>query len=261
MKNTSRAIRLLAIALPVTLFLSIPVSANQPGESDIQSAAPTFFHEKTLAFNVSRLDKWMSAKDRYSADYWLVKSCMVVADVASAATQLFGVEWPKHAPATAAKVKAKAKAKAANAPNCSTPWVAKAIELRSQAPVDLLAEVNALANKATYVAERRDHDYWESPSELFSHGGDCEDYAISKFLLLRAAGVSSQNMRILILGASPKSLAHAVLVVDRGDGPIVLDNLRQKTYPMTQSLAGRAVYAFNDQSMWLVIHEQRVANR
>jgi predicted transglutaminase-like cysteine proteinase len=55
-------------------------------------------------------------------------------------------------------------------------------------------------------------DVWSPPLATFAiGGGDCEDYAIAKFVALQEAGVSPDDLRIVILrdGAARRPLAHA----------------------------------------------------
>src|SRR4051794_32439862 len=74
---------------------------------------------------------------------------------------------------------------------------------------------------ALYGAE----DVWSPPLATFSMGaGDCEDYAIAKFVALQAAGVSADDLRIVILRDDHREEDHAV-VAARLDGKwLMLDN-------------------------------------
>lgn len=121
----------------------------------------------------------------------------------------------------------------------------------------LLTEVNRLVNQARYRSESGDQ--WSTPSELLANGGDCEDYAIAKYLLLRAMGVSADDMRILILRANGNVGEHAVLVVQTSAGPYVLDNRRQNPYAYGQDTAVSAAYAFNDRSMFIPLGNTMIA--
>jgi predicted transglutaminase-like cysteine proteinase len=85
----------------------------------------------------------------------------------------------------------------------------------------LLGRVNKVVNAATYVPDAQNWgvaDYWETPLDLFSRGGDCEDFAIAKYLVLREVGVDPKSMRVAV------SKDHAVLIVDTPRGAVVLDN-------------------------------------
>ncbi|MCB1041237.1 MAG: transglutaminase-like cysteine peptidase, partial [Acidimicrobiales bacterium] len=68
-------------------------------------------------------------------------------------------------------------------------------------------------------------DVWTTPLMTFaSESGDCEDYAIAKYVALREAGFATADLRIVILRSAVLRQDHAVAAV-RLDGEwLVLDN-------------------------------------
>jgi predicted transglutaminase-like cysteine proteinase len=70
-------------------------------------------------------------------------------------------------------------------------------------------------------------DHWSPPFEtLQTHRGDCEDYAIVKYLALLQAGLSHDDVKIVILRNLLLNEDHAV-VAARVDGQwLILDNRR-----------------------------------
>jgi predicted transglutaminase-like cysteine proteinase len=68
-------------------------------------------------------------------------------------------------------------------------------------------------------------DHWSSPLEtLQTHRGDCEDYAIVKYVALREAGLSAEDVKIVIVRNIFPSEYHAVAAA-RVDGEwLILDN-------------------------------------
>jgi predicted transglutaminase-like cysteine proteinase len=119
------------------------------------------------------------------------------------------------------------------------------LDLGHENPVE---KVNHAVNGVRYVSDAanwRGAKYWETPSEFLKRGGDCKDYALAKYSALRALGVPAGSMRILVLPD------HAVLVVNSTNGPTVLDNQRESTYPLDQGLLSRAVYAVSDAGAWI----------
>jgi predicted transglutaminase-like cysteine proteinase len=88
---------------------------------------------------------------------------------------------------------------------------------------------NRLINTAIrYTSDLIQHaaiDVWSSPLASLATGrGDCEDYAIAKYVLLREAGVAEQDLRVLLVRDRKVREDHAVLAV-RVDGTwTVLDN-------------------------------------
>jgi predicted transglutaminase-like cysteine proteinase len=77
-------------------------------------------------------------------------------------------------------------------------------------------------------------DFWSAPLATIEKGaGDCEDYAILKYLALREAGISPDDLRLLIVSYPRRRTIHAILAV-RLDGEwLLLDNL---TMVMVNSL-------------------------
>jgi predicted transglutaminase-like cysteine proteinase len=70
-------------------------------------------------------------------------------------------------------------------------------------------------------------DHWSPPFEtLQTHRGDCEDYAIVKYVALLQAGLSRSDVKIVILRTILSKEDHAV-VAARVDGQwLILDNRR-----------------------------------
>jgi predicted transglutaminase-like cysteine proteinase len=68
-------------------------------------------------------------------------------------------------------------------------------------------------------------DRWSSPLETFTTGrGDCEDYAIAKYVALTAAGVAAEDVKLVIVRNIATGQDHAV-VAARLDGKwMTLDN-------------------------------------
>jgi predicted transglutaminase-like cysteine proteinase len=77
-------------------------------------------------------------------------------------------------------------------------------------------------------------DFWSAPLATIEKGaGDCEDYAILKYLALREAGINPDDLRLLIVSYPRRRTIHAILAV-RLDGEwLLLDNL---TMVMVNSL-------------------------
>ena len=68
-------------------------------------------------------------------------------------------------------------------------------------------------------------DRWSAPLDTFTTGrGDCEDYAIAKYVALTEAGIAADDLRLVIVRNTAAGEDHAVAAV-RLDGEwIVLDN-------------------------------------
>ena len=142
-------------------------------------------------------------------------------------------------------------------------WRSLIAEMRALPREQWMKRVNAEVNKLRYVADAqnwRKADYWGTPAEFIARGGDCEEYATTKYLLLRALGVSASSMRVMILNGSLAQPAHAVLVVRSGDQMMVLDNQRGSPYRLTSRITSRAAFALNELQMWVSIEKGPVAD-
>ena len=79
-----------------------------------------------------------------------------------------------------------------------------------------LEEVNRSVNASIrYISDMAQHgvpDLWSGALATFSSGqGDCEDYAIAKYEILRAAGVAAEDLRIMLVRDLAVREIHAVL--------------------------------------------------
>ena len=94
-----------------------------------------------------------------------------------------------------------------------------------------LGEINRAINLAirpmSDQAQYGEMDVWTSPLTTFAHGaGDCEDYAIAKFVALNQAGVSADDLRIVIVRDSLRGEDHAVVAARLNEHWLLLDNRR-----------------------------------
>ncbi len=79
-------------------------------------------------------------------------------------------------------------------------------------------------------------DVWATPLATFASGaGDCEDYAIAKYVALRQAGVAREDLRIVIVRNPVLRQDHAVAAA-RVDGEwLILDNRTMLLLPDGQA--------------------------
>lgn len=100
-------------------------------------------------------------------------------------------------------------------------------------------------------------DYWASPLETFGRGaGDCEDYSIAKYTLLKKLGVSQDKLRLTYVRARMSSGAirpHMVLTyyATPGSDPLVLDNLNFELLPASRRGDLAPVFSFNDKGLFV----------
>ena len=94
-----------------------------------------------------------------------------------------------------------------------------------------VGEINRAINLAirpmSDIAQHGQADVWSSPLATFATGaGDCEDYAIAKFVALRLADVSADDLRIVVLRDTIRGEGHAVAMARLDDHWFTLDNRR-----------------------------------
>lgn len=104
-----------------------------------------------------------------------------------------------------------------------------AASLRGSDPVERIDAVNSYVNARIRFLDDSVQfgtgDRWLSASESFARGrGDCEDYAIAKRAMLRAAGFADKDLYLVILKDLSRRADHAVLVVRVAGRFLVLDN-------------------------------------
>jgi predicted transglutaminase-like cysteine proteinase len=93
-----------------------------------------------------------------------------------------------------------------------------------------LGEINRAINLAVRpvsdLAQYGQLDVWASPLATLARGGDCEDYAIAKFVALRRAGIAPDDLRIVIMRDTIHGEDHAVAAARLDDRWFMLDNRR-----------------------------------
>lgn len=103
---------------------------------------------------------------------------------------------------------------------------AKALQGRARLG-DINRAINLSIRPASDFAAHGSIDVWSSPlATLNNRTGDCEDYAILKFTALLEAGVSPDDLKLLIVHDQARSEDHAVVVARHEDKWLVLDNRR-----------------------------------
>ena len=94
-----------------------------------------------------------------------------------------------------------------------------------------LGEINRAINLAIRpmgdLEQYGEIDVWSSPLATLTRGaGDCEDYAIAKFVALQRAGISPDDLRIVIMRDTIRGEDHAVAAARLDGRWLTLDNRR-----------------------------------
>lgn len=117
-----------------------------------------------------------------------------------------------------------------------------------------IEQLNGYVNKTPYQADSVTFgvsDYWALPSEFFGNAGDCEDYAIAKYLSLRQLGFPISSLKMIVLQDTRRNIAHAVLAVKFDDTTLVLDNVSDRLATPAELPHYAPYYAVNEKQQWL----------
>ncbi|MEQ9452418.1 MAG: transglutaminase-like cysteine peptidase [Pseudomonadales bacterium] len=121
---------------------------------------------------------------------------------------------------------------------------------------------NYYINRNDYDDDRRQRRYdaagrkdgfqrsqWMTLMDFLTRGGDCEDYASSKYFMLRELGLAADDMRVVVTYSRELRGYHAVLAVRLADDSVWLldsDNRIRKS----SHYGYRYIFALNEHSIW-----------
>lgn len=122
-----------------------------------------------------------------------------------------------------------------------------------------LRAVNSRMNKARYTTDKTNwgkKDYWATPGEFMSRFGDCEDYAIVKYLSLRMLGFKDRELRVVAVKDLNLKVGHAVLVAILKDAKTkkkkyyLLDNQIKRVVETKTVRHYEPVFSINKSHWW-----------
>ena len=117
-----------------------------------------------------------------------------------------------------------------------------------------ITSINDYCNAVPYASDRVAEgapDYWARPGDFFRKGGDCEDYAIAKFVSLRRLGFTDQRLRVVVVFDRVRQTQHALAAVYLAGTAFILDN--QDTIVRDHRTVKRyiPICSFNQASLWV----------
>jgi len=124
---------------------------------------------------------------------------------------------------------------------------------RGASQAEIVEAVNAYYNKVRYIEDKNNYgtsDYWQTPAEFTSRGGDCEDFAIAKYAALKALGFDENQLRLAIVQDTWKGIPHAILIVYTDDGVKFLDNQYKTVKNVEGFTRYRPIYSINKTGWW-----------
>ena len=129
--------------------------------------------------------------------------------------------------------------------------------LKNQETRIKLREVNRYFNQFEYIRDI-DHwgkkDYWATPQEFIgTQRGDCEDFVVAKYFLLRKLGVPDEKLYLTYVKALELGVAHMVLSYFESPKsiPLILDNYNPEILVATERRDLLPIYSFNAESLFL----------
>jgi len=131
--------------------------------------------------------------------------------------------------------------------------LAETAALSGRPRIRILAAVNRLVNRRPYRSDRDNFgrsEHWASPMEFLANSGDCEDYAIFKYALLRHLGLPADSLRVVLLKREADGLGHAVVAAYLGDTVYVLDSASAAVRRQSEVSGYTALFSFNERSRW-----------
>ena len=119
--------------------------------------------------------------------------------------------------------------------------------------------VNRYVNRRRYKDDRvsaraRAGNQWITLAAFLESGGDCEDFAVAKYFILREFGVAADDMRIVVGKEAQRTTHHAMLAIRDGDQVWLLENDNTIRRNGSQDI-DNFVYAVNEHGVW--DHENR----
>ncbi|WP_405278086.1 transglutaminase-like cysteine peptidase [Cobetia sp. Ld8] len=136
-------------------------------------------------------------------------------------------------------------------------WEQLLVDLEGQSTRRQLMEVNDFFNRMHFSDDVRvwgEEDYWATPLEFLGAGaGDCDDFAMAKYLTLRELGVPEDRLRLHYVKALSLNQFHMVVTYQGANtrNPDVLDNLNSSILPASERTDLLPIYSFNGSALWM----------
>jgi len=141
------------------------------------------------------------------------------------------------------------------------------IENQDASVEEKLRLVNDTLNQLPWIADEthwKKADYWAPPIEtLATFGGDCEDIAIAKWIMLRHLGVPADHLRLVYVRLKSTGEDHMVLAyVENPEAPreqrtaLILDNMDPDVRPASERRDLVALFATDAQGNVVLFNDE-----
>lgn len=149
-------------------------------------------------------------------------------------------------------------------------WQQLLTELEQEAESTQIEKINSFFHSnVRYDTDLRLYgveDYWATPAQTLSLGrGDCEDYAIAKYISLRRLGIADEKLRLIYvrarIGGARSNITEAHMVLGYyatpDAEPLILDSLLSQILPASERPDLTPVFSFNIAGLWAGQGNQR----
>ena len=118
-----------------------------------------------------------------------------------------------------------------------------------------IGAVDGFVNSFAWVDDDRLYkqpDYWATPAEfLAAEAGDCEDFAIAKYVGLAQLGFSEERLRVALVFDRKRRQQHALAIVYWKGDALVLDSLADAPQSHVKVTRYRPICSFNRRQLWV----------
>jgi predicted transglutaminase-like cysteine proteinase len=112
--------------------------------------------------------------------------------------------------------------------------------------------VNAAIRYVTDYAQHGEADRWSTPLATFATAkGDCEDYAIAKYVALQQAGFPLDDLRLVLARDRAVRQDHAVLAARLDDRWLILDNRQSRLMDDAEATSFTPLFVINQSGVHL----------
>lgn len=139
-------------------------------------------------------------------------------------------------------------------------WREVAMTAKGKPRLEMLKTVNKYFNRWPYKVDKELYgvsEFWATPQEFMRRSGDCEDYSIAKFFVLRDLGLANEEMRVVILLDRIRRIGHAVLAVYQSDDILILDSLSDLIFSHRKYRHYLPQYSMNETKRWAHFYDKR----
>jgi len=210
-------------ALAVALVASGVVVANPASAAKNKAVASFFSSKEVRSKNMKPFKKWTAAVKRYSAEKGKAKKSTGTCE----SKKFNKCHYEK--------------------------WIKFLVGIKKKDKLTQIKAVNTFMNKSRYITDQNNwgkKDFWASPGEFMARFGDCEDFAIAKFMSLRLLGFKNTEIRVVAVKDLNLKVGHAILVAFVDGETYVLDNQIKQVIAADRVRHYQPVFSINTKYWW-----------